>query len=59
LDENNSDLSVTARDENGEIMALQHNSLPIFSVQFHPESIGSPTGKKLLENFLEFNRMLE
>ena len=59
IDEDSSPLSILARDENGEIMALQHNSLPIFSVQFHPESIGSPNGKKLLENFLGFNRMLE
>ena len=59
IDEDGSPLSISARDENGEIMALQHNSLPIFSVQFHPESIGSPNGKKLLENFLGFNRMLE
>ena len=59
IDEDSSPLSISARDENGEIMALQHNSLPIFSVQFHPESIGSPNGKKLLENFLGFNRMLE
>ena len=59
IDEDSSPLSILARDENGEIMALQHHSLPIFSVQFHPESIGSPNGKKLLENFLGFNRMLE
>ena len=59
IDEENSPLSISARDENGEIMALRHDSLPIFSVQFHPESIGSPNGKKLLENFLKFNRMLE
>ncbi|RJU81233.1 MAG: hypothetical protein DWB99_06890 [Candidatus Poseidoniales archaeon] len=59
IDEENSPLSISARDENGEIMALRHDSLPIFSVQFHPESIGSPNGKRLLENFLKFNRMLE
>ena len=59
IDEDNSPLSISARDKNGEIMALQHDSLSIFSVQFHPESIGSPNGKKLLENFLGFNRMLE
>ena len=59
IDEEISPLSISARDGNGEIMALRHDSLPIFSVQFHPESIGSPNGKKLLENFLEINRMLE
>lgn len=59
LNEGDTQLSISARDENDEIMALQHESLPIFSVQFHPESVGSPNGKKLLENFLAFNRMLE
>ena len=50
---------VRAKDENGEIMALRHKELPIMSVQFHPESIGSPNGIKLLENFLTVNRMVE
>ena len=54
-----SKLLITAEDENGEIMALNHKDLPIMSVQFHPESIGSPSGMKLLENFLSINRMLE
>ena len=55
----NSQLMISAKDDNGEIMALRHKFLPIMSVQFHPESIGSPNGLKLLENFLSNNRMLE
>jgi len=35
-----------------EMMAMQHASLPVHGVQFHPESIGTPDGKRLLANFL-------
>ena len=35
------------------IMAIQHKTLPIYGVQFHPESIGTPEGKQLLRNFIE------
>jgi len=43
---------VTAVDEQGEIMAIQHKNLPIYGVQFHPESIMTAVGKKILANFL-------
>ncbi len=46
-------LEVTATDENNQIMALQHKSLPIYGVQFHPESIMTPDGKTMLKNFLD------
>lgn len=48
------DLKITARalDDN-EIMAVQHKTLPIYGVQFHPESILTPQGKTILKNFLE------
>lgn len=46
-------LSVTAELEDGTIMGLQHNSLPIHGVQFHPESIRSEHGHKMLQNFLD------
>jgi len=45
-------LEVTAWTAEGEIMGLQHRSLPVYGVQFHPESILTPEGKQLLENFL-------
>ena len=35
-----------------EIMAIQHKQLPIYDLQFHPESIGSPDGLKMIENFV-------
>jgi anthranilate synthase component 2 len=45
-------LEVTATDEQGEIMAIAHRSLPIYGVQFHPESILSEGGVKILGNFI-------
>jgi anthranilate synthase component 2 len=47
-----SDLLVTATDASGEIMAIQHRSLPVFGVQFHPESIMTPDGLQIIQNFL-------
>ena len=45
-------LEASAHTPDGLIMALRHRSLPIEGVQFHPESILTPEGKRLLENFL-------
>jgi len=45
-------LEVTARTEDGEIMGVRHRELPVEGVQFHPESVLTPEGKKLLANFL-------
>ena len=46
-------LKVTARTDDGEIMAVEHKQYPIFGVQFHPESILTQHGRKMAENFLE------
>lgn len=46
------DLIVTARDADGEIMAVSHRRRQVYGVQFHPESILTPHGEKILENFL-------
>ena len=46
-------LSVTAESEDGLVMGLSHNSLPVHGVQFHPESIASEHGHLLLKNFLD------
>ena len=46
-------LKITAQTDDGEIMAVEHRSCPVFGLQFHPESILTRHGKKLLNNFLE------
>lgn len=45
-------LRVTARTDDGEVMAVQHREYPIYGVQFHPESIMTPNGKIMLKNFI-------
>ena len=46
-------LKVTAVADDGEIMAVAHTDYPIYGVQFHPESIMTPDGKKMLYNFIK------
>ena len=48
-----SELIVNARTEDRTIMAIQHQSLPVVGLQFHPESISTDHGIKMLSNFLE------
>ncbi len=52
-------LEITARTGDGEIMGVRHNSFAIEGVQFHPESIMTLAGKKLLRNFLDRCSALE
>ncbi|MBA2726733.1 MAG: aminodeoxychorismate/anthranilate synthase component II [Parachlamydiaceae bacterium] len=49
-----SELKVEAEDVAGNVMALSHQTLPIFSFQFHPESIMTTEGQKLIKNFIDF-----
>ena len=46
------ELKVTARTDDGEVMAVQHRAYPVFGLQFHPESILTPDGEVMLRNFL-------
>ncbi len=47
------ELEITCEDNAGQIMGIQHKTLPIYGVQFHPESILTPDGNKIIENFLK------
>ena len=44
--------TVLAKTDDDEIMAMKHNSLPVYGLQFHPESILTESGKKIMENFI-------
>ena len=46
-------LEITAETDEGEIMGLRHRELPIYGVQFHPESIATEHGMRILQNFLK------
>ena len=45
-------LKVVGATEDGEVMAVAHTSAPVYGLQFHPESILTPDGRRILENFL-------
>jgi len=49
------DLNITARAEDGVIMALAHPGFNVVGFQFHPESIMTPQGSRMVENWLSFN----
>ena len=46
-------LEVSAESDDGEIMGLRHRTLPIETVQYHPESVGTPEGMRQMKNFLD------
>ena len=48
------ELIVTAVDHQNEVMAMRHRDYNVFGVQFHPESVMTPDGKKMLRNFIDY-----
>ncbi len=58
LDENTlpKELRITAKTTDGDVMAVEHKTLPIYGMQFHPESIMTPDGDKMLKSFIELTR---
>ncbi len=51
------ELEITSIDDHGEIMSLEHKKHNISAVQFHPESILTPLGEKIIKNFIEANKI--
>ena len=49
-------LRITAESDDGEIMAVEHRKYPVFGVQFHPESVMTPDGKVMIQNFINVVR---
>ena len=50
------ELKVTARTADGEVMAVEHRDLPVYGVQFHPESMLTPDGRTMLKNFISLRK---
>ena len=46
-------LRITAQTKDGEVMAVEHKEYPVFGIQFHPESVLTPDGRTIMENFLK------
>ena len=46
-------LEITAVSDEGQVMALQHRQLPIYGIQFHPESVLTPEGKEIIKNYID------
>jgi len=49
------ELTVTARTDDGEIMAVRHRDFALYGLQFHPESILTPRGRDILKNFFQIH----
>ena len=50
------ELKVTAETADGEVMAVEHRDYPVYGLQFHPESVLTPKGMTLIENFLNISK---
>lgn len=52
-------LTITARTDDGEVMAVKHKHYSVYGLQFHPESILTPDGKTIIQNFLKEREMVK
>ena len=50
------ELKVAAETDDGEVMAVEHRDYPVYGLQFHPESVMTPDGKTMIENFIKVVR---
>ena len=50
------DFEILARTDDGEILAMEHKKYPVIGIQFHPESVFTEHGKKMIENFLNYEK---
>jgi anthranilate synthase component 2 len=48
-------MDILAETDDGIIMAIKHQNYPIFGLQFHPESVGTTEGRRIMKNFLEMD----
>lgn len=48
----NKDLKITSKSDDGEIMSIEHNKLPIYGIQYHPEAVLTEHGLQIMKNFL-------
>ena len=53
------ELKVTAVTDDGEIMAVEHRDYPVYGLQFHPESVMTPQGLQMIENFINYAKALK
>lgn len=52
IENNSSVLEITSQTDESEVMAIRHQSLPIYGLQFHPESILTPNGRQIIQNWV-------
>ena len=52
-------LKIIRESDDGEIMAISHKNYPVYGLQFHPESVMTPQGLQMIENFINYAKALK